>query len=588
MVKIGPSFSDFVIQGKASRRKRISSSLGNSMRDFFPVFVLLTLFLIIFFKLFYLQVVRAAYYKNLSDGNRIRTKVTRAERGIIFDRNAKALVRNLPAFRILDKDKVIFIDNKQALSLIAQGKADTLEADVQREYLYKDIFSHVLGYTGQISQDELMMPEFKTYNPGDFVGKTGIEEEYEQLLKGEDGKELYEMDAKGKTIRFLGKQEAVPGRDIYTTLDLNLQLSVFNALENISKGAVVVSDPNNGAILAIVSKPSYDPNLFTHAQNYTAGSEYKTISSVLLDTDNQPMLDRAISGVYPPGSTFKIIVSAAALELKAINKDTKFEDTGVLRVGNFSFGNWYYSSYGRTEGYLDVIGAIKRSNDIFFYKTAETIGVDKIAGFAKKFGLGAKLGIDVPGETKGVIPTTSWKKEIIGDQWYLGDTYHFGIGQGYLLTTPLQVNSWASVFANGGTLFKPHILNGKDRILNSNFIKRENINLIREGMKQSCSTGGVAWPFFEFKIQNSKFKIDGEDYTEVSSGSAKLVKIQVGCKTGTAETSEDKDPHAWITVFAPFKKPEIVVTVLVENGGEGSNVAAPIAKKILEDYFSKK
>ena len=202
--------------------------------------------------------------------------------------------------------------------------------------------------------------------------------------------------------------------------------------------------------------------------------------------------------------------------------------------------------------------------------------------------LGEKLGIDLPGEQTGTVPTTAWKKEKIGEQWYLGDTYHFGIGQGYLLTTPLQVNFWTLFFANEGTLYRPHLLKGEKEVLTSNFLKKDDINLIREGMKEACSTGGVAWPFFDFSVKNDRLKIDGMDFTEISSGSAKFTKVAVGCKTGTAETTPDKNPHAWITLFAPFYHPEIVVTVLAENAGEGSNVAGPIAKKILEDYFSKK
>lgn len=584
---IGPSFSDYIVKSKG-RGRRFSGSSNQSMRDFFPFFALLTLFLIIFFKLFYLEIVRFDYYKTLSEGNRIKTEVTRAERGIIFDRNGKALVRNLPEFIQTNGNFITFIDKQQALSLIAQGKGGNLETDIQREYLYKDDFSHVLGYTGQISKDELLMKDFQDYNSGDFIGKSGLEKKYQQILGGHDGKKLYEIDARGNVVRFLGSQEAIPGDNLYTTLDLNLQLWASSAMSGVQKGALIISDPNNGGILALVSKPSFDPNLFTHSKNYTATSRYKNVEEILQDNQNQPLLNRAIGGVYPPGSTFKLIVASSALELGTINKDTKFEDTGILRVGSFSFANWYYTSYGRTEGFLDVVGALRRSNDIFFYKTAENTGVDKISEFAKKFDLGKKLGIDLEGEETGIVPSTSWKKENIGDQWYLGDTYHFGIGQGYLLTTPLQVNFWTSVFANGGTLYKPHLIKGEKEVLNKNFISSENINLIREGMMQSCSTGGVAWPFFDFKVKNSNLKIDGLDYTQASSDGAKFVKVAVGCKTGTAETTPNQNPHAWITVFAPFYHPELVVTVLVENGGEGSNIAAPIAKKILEEYFTKK
>ncbi|MBI2420592.1 MAG: hypothetical protein HYV38_00720, partial [Candidatus Levybacteria bacterium] len=217
-------------------------------------------------------------------------------------------------------------------------------------------------------------------------------------------------------------------------------------------------------------------------------------------------------------------------------------------------------------------------------------GVENISSFAKDFGLGAKFGIDLPGEEKGTVPSPSWKEEYVGEQWYLGDTYNYGIGQGYLLTTPLQVNVMTVVFANGGKLYQPHLLktqNSKPKT--QNFIKKEYIDLVREGMRQSCGTGGVAWPFFDFKVKNERLPVDNQDFIEEASGAARTVRIQVACKTGTAEIADkEKDPHAWITVFAPFYDPEIVLTVLVENGGEGSSVAGPIAKKILTEYFERK
>lgn len=588
MKKVGPSFSDFVIKDSGSRKRRGGGNYDSDLRSSFPLFLLIVIFFVIFVRLFNLQIVMKDYYRNLSDGNRTKVENIPAERGIIFDRNNKPLVRNVPAFKKVDGDKVTWLSKDEALNLISQGKDKNLQADTQREYLYKDIFSHVLGYTGQITKEQLLLPKYQDYKSGDFVGKMGLEKEYEPLLKGKDGKELYEVDAKGKVTRLLGREEPVAGQDIKTTLDLSLQLAAYDATSEVKKGAVIVSDPRDGSILALVSKPSFDPNLFTHSDNYKSASSYSNISQILTDNKNQPLLNRVIGGTYPPGSTFKLITAAAGLESGGIKPDTKVEDTGVLKVGTFSFGNWYYSSYGRTEGQLDVVGALKRSNDIFFYKTAEWTGVDKLAAMSKKFGLGEPLGIDLLGEEGGTVPTPLWKKEKIGDNWYLGDTYHFGIGQGYLLTTPLQVNFWADFFANEGTLYQPHILQEDKKVLAKDFVKKENINIIREGMKEACSTGGVAWPFFDFKVKNDHLTIDNKDFTEDASGSAKMVKVAVGCKTGTAETYGTQNPHSWITVFAPFYNPEISVTVLVENGGEGSNVAGPIAEKILRKYFEEK
>lgn len=590
---VGPSFSDFVTTGGRIRRMGSNSSDGKEYRRYFPYFALIVCFSLLVIKLFYLQVIRGEYYRGLSDGNRIRTKIIKAERGIIFDRNNKALVRNLPAFIVVQNGKVNFLEKEKALEKIAEGNDKNIETAIQREYVYNNVFAHILGYTGQITSQQLLLPKYKDYGSGDFIGITGVEKANENMMHGKDGKELYEVDANGKTIRILGKEEPGPGQDVYTTLDSSLQLASYNALSGIEKGVIIVSDPNDGGIMAMVSKPDFDPNIFTHHENYTVKSKYKNVTEILQDTNNQPLLNRAIAGLYPPGSTYKLVTAVAALESGKIDSKTRIEDTGVLKVGSFSYGNWFYSSYGKTEGLLDVVGAIKRSNDIFFYKIAESTGLRNIIEMSKKFHLGKKLNIDIQGEEGGLLPDAEWKLKQIGEPWYLGDIYHLGIGQGYLLTTPLQVNFWTLVFANNGILYKPYILKDKKEIINKDFLNKESIDLVRQGMKQSCETGGVAYPFFDFKVKNTKLKIDNENILEVKSGttSADLKeyrKITVGCKTGTAETVQGKNPHAWFTAFAPFQNPEVVITVLVEYGGEGSSVAAPIAKKVLEEYFRNK
>lgn len=579
MVKIGPAFFDSVKDERLGRARSRDGLVPSGTNALAPVFFLVLIFAIILVRLFYLQVLRGNYYKNLSDQNRTRTEVVAAPRGIILDRNARPLVANSASYRFLARD--------EALRLISQGKK--VESDVERDYLTKATLTHALGYTGKISESEITRPEFDGYSSSDFVGKTGIERTYEKVLHGTNGKRLFEVDARGKKIRELGISAPIPGENIHTTLDRDVALSVGRAMENVARGAVVVSNPRDGGIYALYSAPSFDPNIFTHSDIYKSEGNYTSVESVLTDTENRPLLNRAISGVYPPASTFKLVAATAALQKGSVKKSTRIEDTGILTVGEFSFGNWYFLQYGRTEGSLDIVGAISRSNDIFFYKTAEATGVDYISGWAREFGLGARLGIDIPGESAGTVPTVEWKESQIGEQWYLGDTYSYGIGQGYLLTTPLQVNSFTQVFANGGTLFQPHLLLGKNKILKKDFIKSANLDLVREGMAQSCDVGGVAWPFFQFKVRNSKLKVDNKDYFRSASDSAEMIRIKVACKTGTAEVGgKDDKPHSWITVFAPFYKPEIVVTVLVENGGEGSSIAGPIARDILRDYFERK
>lgn len=587
MMKIGPAFFDSVSEVRISKPRGGRNIVSAGFESAIPLFFLLLFFAIIIFRLFYLQVLRGNYYKNLSDQNRTRTEIVSAPRGIIFDYLGRPLVSNSPSFKISEKGRVRFLSKDEALRLIDQKKS--VQNDVEREYLYKDAFAHVIGYIGQISPQEIILPEFNNYDLSDLVGKTGLEQEYEKILHGTNGKRLFEVDSLGNKIRELGTSAAIPGQNIITTLDRDIGASVEKAMEGVERGAVVVSDPRSGAIRALYSAPSFDPNIFTHSAKYIPQGDYLNVESILTDQNSKPLLNRAIGGVYPPGSTFKLISAIAALEKGSIKSDTKIEDTGILRVGEFSFGNWYFLQYGRKEGRINIVDAIKRSNDIFFYKVAEVTGVDYISSWAHNFGLGEKLGIDLPEEASGNVPTVKWKEKEIGEQWYLGDTYNYGIGQGYLLTNPLQVNMFTTVFANGGTLYQPHILlNHEARIMKQGFIKKENIELVRQGMLQSCDTGGVAWPLFQFKVKNSKLKIDDRDYFHDASASADMVRVKLACKTGTAESGGDNKPHAWITVFAPFNKPEIAVTVLVENGGEGSSVAGPIAKEILQDYFEKK
>jgi penicillin-binding protein 2 len=555
-----------------------------------PFFAVL-LFAVLLFRLFFLQVIQGYYYRYLSDNNRTKTVTIHAPRGIILDRNGVPLVYNLPGFRENVNGKTVQIPQDEALGLIAAGKND-LEIDSLRSYPYKDAFAHVLGYVGQISKEELADPLDSDYQAGDIIGKSGIEQQYEPKLRGVDGKQLFEIDAQGNLTRKLGQQDPIAGENITLTLDAKLQQAVFAAMQDVKKGAAIVSTPN-GEILALISKPSFDPNLFTMGESYKVASSsgYLTLSDVLLDGQNQPLLNRAIAGTYPPGSTFKLVVASAALKNKIIDENWQVEDTGVLKVGDFSFSNWYYTDYGGTDGEVNIVKGIKRSNDIFFYKLSAKVGVDKVSETAKQFGLGEKLGIDLQGEQPGLVPTQEWKLKNIGEPWYLGDTYHYGIGQGFLLTTPLQVNAWTQAIANNGTLYRPHLL--KDlgpQAINTNLLDAHSADLIKEGMVEACSPGGVAWPLFNYAVKNAKLPIDGKNILGVNpaSGSADMRRVVLACKTGTAENGGNNTlAHAWITLFAPAYNPQIVITVLSENSGEGSNVAGPIAKKILDSWFGR-
>ncbi len=589
MDKIGPIFGESVSTGKIKKRNYGENEKARGLRFYFVPLIILVAVFIIIIRLFFLQIVQGSYFRMLSDGNRIRTILIHAPRGIIFDRNGKALVYNTPGYRQTIGKKTRLIKQDEAISLIAKGTKN-LEIDSLRDYPNKESMAHLLGYLGQISEEELKSQEYTGYNAGDVIGKMGIEQKYESFLKGVDGKQLAEIDSQGKIIRKLGITEGIPGRDITLTIDAGVQNKAYESLSRVRKGAVVASTPK-GEILAIVSTPSFDPNLFTQGSSYktASNSAYKSIEDLLTDTTQQPFLDRAISGLYPPGSTFKLITAAAGLQNKVIDTHYSVKDTGVVKLGEFSFANWFYTNNGGNDGDVNVVKGIKRSNDIFFYKLAEKIGVEKLSEMGKEFRIDKGLGIDLQGESQGVMPNDAWKRKNIGEQWYLGDTYHLGIGQGYLLATPLEVNSWAQVIASDGTLYRPHIL--KDlgtEILNKKFLSQETIVPIRQGMIESCAKGGVAYPLYDFKVKNKNLKIDGRNILKVATGSADLRQIVVACKTGTAQHGGEKTlPHSWITLFAPAYDPQIVLTVLAEESGEGSQIAAPIAKEILTQWFSK-
>lgn len=589
MEKIGPVFGESISTERIRRKGSSGQGSEQSFRFYLIPLILFVIGGLVILRLAFLQIIQGSYFRNLSDSNRTKTLTIHAPRGIIFDRNGDPLTYNVPGFRQVTYGKTKLIGKDEAITLIAKGDKN-LEIDSLRSYPEKEASAHLLGYIGQISEEELKLSRYSNYKSGDVIGKMGIEQEYEGFLKGEDGRELIEVDSMGKPLRKLGKTDPIPGKNITLTLDKKLQEKSYLALKDIKKGAVVATSPK-GEILALVSKPSFDPNLFTLGKDYkTADPIYPTIEAMLSDSQNQPFLNRVISGVYPPGSTFKIVVAAAGLGTGVIDTNYVVEDSGIINVGAFSFANWYFTDYGGKDGIVNVVKGIKRSNDIFFYKLAEKIGVDKLSVVAEKFGLGKILGIDLAGEANGLVPTQEWKENAIGEPWYLGDTYHYGIGQGYLLTTPLQVNSWTQLIANEGSAYRPYLLKDLgDKKIAQNLIVKKTADTVRQGMIESCAPGGVAWPLFEFKVKNSKLKIDNKNILPVATGSSELRQVVVACKTGTAQHGgKNTAPHAWVTLFAPAYNPQIILTVLAEESGQGSNVAAPIAKQILETWFSSR
>lgn len=573
---LGHAIGDSVSFGKRVSRQGRKWSLGtgdnggNDFRMGAVKVILVALFLVLLAALARLQVFQGPYFRALANGNRIKEVVLHAPRGVVSDRNGKPLLVNIPAFRLKScneqetRCESSVISKDQAIELEARGlkRGQTLEVDATRQYLYGPMMGHLLGYVSEVSETELKGQA--GYLLGDRVGRGGVEEFYQDSLRGKDGKRLVEIDATGKGEKTISNIDPVPGKNLDLAVDLTVQKAAYEAMDD-RMGAVIASRPT-GEILALVSTPSFDPNLFTDL--LLSSDERESRIGALFAASTQPLFDRAIAGTYPPGSTFKIVTSIAALETGGITAATTIDDPGILVIGPYKFPNWRFLRDGGTQGILDVVGALQKSNDIFFYRAGEWTGLDNLTGWSEKFGLSKPLGIDLPGEMGGSVPNSVWRKEN-AREWYLGDTYHLAIGQGELLTTPLQVNYWAAAIANGGNLCTPTVLLGGATKCRSLGINSKNLALVKKGMLAACSEGGTAYPLFDFK--------DPKDPTKI---------IKIACKTGTAEFGDPKDrTHGWLTAFAPADDPQIVVTALVEAGGEGSDVAAPVVKKVLEAWF---
>jgi penicillin-binding protein 2 len=584
--------------------------------------------LILLFKTAYLQTVKGDYLKTIAEKNRIRFEKIKAERGIIYDSHLSPLVRNIPTFSLfavpsdLPRDsqkreeiskslqniigdnfdeilnKLVLeqaysfqpvllkynIDYEKAMLLMIESvnmPGIKLEIGSKRQYLedgkteLKTLsMSHIIGYLGKITKEELLKFKELDYDLNDYIGKTGVEAFYERILKGIDGERQVEVDAQGEVKRVIATKQPIKGNDIILTIDINLQKRLEETLNQYlkkykkTKGAAILLNPNNGDILALVSLPTFDANLFARG---ASESEYQS----LINDPTNPLFFRAIAGTYPSGSTIKPIIAAAALEEKIINRNTSFLSTGGIWYDKWFFPDWKLGGHGVT----NVTRAIAESINTFFYiigggyKDFNGLGAEKIVKYAQLFGLGNPSGIDLVGEASGLLPTPTWKQKTKNEPWYIGDTYHLSIGQGDILVTPLQIAQATAVFANKGTLYKPRIvkeiINSKDEdlvqpseIVRKNFINLTNIEIVRNGLRQAVLSGSAQ------KLKN---------LTVTSAG-----------KTGTAEHNKNKAPHAWFTGFAPYENPEVVITVLVEEGGEGSGIALDVALDFLKWYFNNK
>lgn len=458
-----------------------------------------------------------------------------------------------------------------------------LSSKIRREYLLpiatstpmvlaENSLAHILGYTGKINDKELSELG-KDYSMIDYIGKAGLEYSWEKELKGKAGSKNIEVDALGRQKKIINEVSALDGANLLLSLDLDLQekaeeiTRTYISKAGLHRASVIIINPNNGEILALVSLPAYDNNLFAKGISQT---DY----NIFLNDKNQPLFNRAISGEFPSGSTIKPIFAAGALQEKVITETTSFLSNGGLRIGEWFFPDWKGGGHGTT----NVRKALAESVNTFFYYIGggygdfKGLGLSGLVKYSRLFGLGELTGIDLHGERKGFVPTQAWKEETKHEPWYIGDTYHFSIGQGDVIVTPLQVANYTAAIANGGTLYQPHLVSKildtnnkvvKDvspKIIRSNFIDSNNMQIVREGMRQTITAG--------------------------SARSLSIVPVPVAGKTGTAQWSTKKGPHAWFIGFAPYEKPELAITVLVEEGVEGSTMAAPIARDILKWYFT--
>lgn len=529
-------------------------------RSFFFLPIGIVIVLILALRLFDLMILQGSSFRAQADENRFFRKLTFPQRGVLVDRHGVVLVKNTVTYKksasgklnVAHPSDLVEISQEEALQLLMDHE-EYVSVVSGRVPVFDTALSHVVGYVGFVDPNR----EEYVVSLDERVGKAGAEKSFQDALRGSAGEKVYEMSATGELLRLVQETPARSGSDVTLTIDSALSQAAFAALGG-KKGAAVVSVPATGEVLALVSSPGYALASFSAA----------------LSDEDKPLLNRALSS-YPPGSTFKMVTALAALSSQKVTADTTVMDEGQLKVGQSVFGNWYYRQYGRTEGVVTLTKALSRSNDIYFYKAAEFAGPEAIADIGKKLGFGSVTGIELSEDQPGILPTPAWKEQHIGEKWYLGDTYHMGIGQGYVLATPLQINTMVATIGNKGVRCTPRIGLSSESVCRDLLLDPTHIELIVAGMVGACSRGGTAFPFFEINEQLAADK-------------------KIACKTGTAEFGSSdaqgrKKTHAWFTMVYPVRKPTVAITVLVESNPdqpfmEGSSDAAPVAKTIWEAW----
>lgn len=577
--------------------------MRNSVHDriLIATYVIIVLFSILVLRLWQLQILQGDKYRRLSEGNRLKITKIVAPRGIIYDRNGIPLVKNSPYYYVaIDPvflgnidlsylSKVINVDLgaisekisdrkstfepvrlKEGLSFkeiayIEARRSDFpglfIDLDVTRQYLFGDVGVHLIGYLGKLSQKQYRDPEFEGLPVDAFVGQWGVERLFDKQLRGIPGERIVEVDALGRELRLLAEKAPSKGKDLILSMDINLQRTAEESFGE-RTGALVAIKPDTGEILALASKPSFDPNLFAK------GISQRQFEGIVHNPRN-PFLNRALQSQYPPASTFKIVTALAGLEEGVIDPDTK-----VICNGGISYGKWHFGCWKR-EGHktLSLQRALVESCDVYFYEVGRRLGIDRIASYARLLGLGRDSELKLVKERKGTIPDTRWKQEKRKQPWYLGETFNASIGQGYVAVTPYQMARLISAISNGGYIYEPSLLklNERPKMAEKLNIRAENINAIKKALYGVVNEpSGTAWA-----ARSSIVEICGK------TGTAQVI----GRRKDSKYLHELQRDHAWFVAFAPCDRPEVALSVLVEHGGHGGAVAAPIAKRAIEAYM---
>ncbi|HEX9264462.1 MAG TPA: penicillin-binding protein 2 [Candidatus Binatia bacterium] len=571
-------------------------------------------------RLAFLQVMQGERYTFLSENNRIRIKRVPGTRGMIFDRQGQLLVDSRPSFdlifvpedsespentlrllaRYLQRDEhellKTFEENKSraafdelvigrdidwpSMVAVETHQLDlpgvTLRARPRRSYADGPMAAHVLGYLGEINPKQLKVLKDEGYVIGDEIGQYGLERRWEELLRGQSGGQQVEVDALGRRVRVLHEVTDVPGYTVHLTLDRQLQEAAYEALKD-KQGTIVALDVRSGAILALASTPAFDPNAFARG---IKSDEW----SGLIKDQLRPLSNRAIQGQYPPGSTFKIIMSIAGLEEGVIQPESFIQDPGFYTFGNRSFRDWKKGGHGA----VNLHKAIVESCDTYFYQLGPKLGVDRIAKWAHAFGLGEKTGVVLDDEKGGTIPDTEWKRKRFRQPWFPGETVSVAIGQGYVTVTPLQLANMMAAVANGGKLYRPYLVSKVESVDGAT---------VREYGPEVIRTIELKADTLKRVHEALSDVVNGAGGT---GGAARSQIVQIAGKTGTAQVVEMKGgyvkteqlayfsrDHAWFVSYAPVDNPQIAIAVLVEHGGHGGDAAAPMAKKVFEKYMEK-